>query len=227
MSARGKFLSLKSQLFILLGFIILFLGLLFHFYGDGTYPMFRTFKNLFFIADCIGGFIIILSLSCAFLSHRSNLEEAWKPLVIESSLTFAFSFSLQAAIFHILFNKRLPPVNLGVFFIFLAYLFVITSMLLSLVNFLLSRYFVILFPVIDIVSVGTAISGVFLTFTGSIDQIIGEGIGVLSLGIFSILSIIIAAILYPKWKFLLAEDENEEEEEEDEANEEDREEAEF
>ncbi|MBD3192841.1 MAG: hypothetical protein GF308_19535 [Candidatus Heimdallarchaeota archaeon] len=227
MSARGKFLSLKNQLFILLGFIILFLGLLFHFYGDGPYPMFRTFKNLFFIADCIGGFIIVLSLSWAFLSHRGNLEEAWKPLVIESSLTFAFSFSLQAAIFHILFNKRLPPVNLGVFFIFLAYLFVITSLLLSLVNFLFSRYFVILVPVIDIVSVGTTISGVFLTFTGSIDQITSEGIGVLSLGIFSILSIIIAAIFYPKWKFLLADDEDEEDEINEEDKEEDNEEAEF
>ena len=73
----------------------------------------------------------------------------------------------------------------------------------------------ILFTAIGFVSVGTLISGVLLTFTGSIDQITEQGMGVLFSGIFIIFSIIIFLIFYPKWKFLLLDDENEEVEEEE------------
>ena len=220
MSVQGKFLSLKNQLFVCFGFIVLFCGLLFHFFSD-TYPMFRTFKYLFVIADCIGGVIVFLSLFFAFFSHRENLKESRKPLVIESALTFTFNFSLQASIFHYLFNNSLAPVNLGLFFIFASGFFFFVA-LYNLTLILFKKYYVILFTVFGFVSIGTLISGVLLTFTGSIEQITTYGIEVLVVGLMSILVIIIVLISYPKWKPLLLEDENEEDEEDegDEKNEE-------
>ncbi len=226
MSTRGKFLTLKNQLFVSLGFIVLFFGLLFHFYSD-TYPMLRTFNYLYIIADCIGVLIIFLSLFLAYISHRSNLKESWKPLVIESSLTFAFNFSLQASLFHYLFHNSLSPANLGVFFIFVSYLFLFIAIPMSLSFSLFKKYYVIFFTAIVFVSVGSVISGVILTFTGSIDPITAIGIEVLAVGLIFILSIIITFAFYPKWKFLLAEDENEKETEEDEENEEDEKEEEY
>ncbi len=226
MSARGKFVSLKNQLFVILGFIVLFLGLLFHFYSD-TYPMLRSFNYLFIIADCIGALIIFLSLFLAYISHKNNLKESLKSLVIESSLTFAFNFSLQALIFHYLFHNSLVPVSFGIFFSFISYLLLFIPIPMSLTFSLFKKYYVLFFTAIVFVSVGTLISGVLLTFTGSIDPIIDEGIGALSLGVFSIFAIILTFAFYPKWKFLLAEDDEEEIKDDEDIEEDEKEEEEY
>ena len=209
MTVQKKFLSLTNQLFVFLGLIIVFLGLLFHFYSD-IYPMLKSLNYLFILAYCIGGCIVVISIFFAFYSRRNNLKEERKQLVIETSLTFAINFSLKALVFHTLFHDTLTPVNLGVFFIFVAYFLFFIPLLYSLTTQLFKKYYVFLFIGIGFVSLEALISGVFLTFTGSRDQIVTSGIELLALGIFSIVLIITVFIFYPKWKFILSDEENEE-----------------
>ncbi|MHA1759573.1 MAG: hypothetical protein ACTSXA_03015 [Candidatus Heimdallarchaeota archaeon] len=178
--------------------------------------MFLTLKYLFIIVDCLGGSIVCIAVFLAFYSYRANLKESWKPLIIESALTFAGSFSLQATILHLLFHNNLAPVSLGLFFISIAFFFFFTALYYSTSYSLFKKYYMLLSPTIIFVSIGTLLSGIYLTFTGSIDQITSSGIGVFSVGLLFIGSLIIVFIFYPKWKFLLAE---EEEEQSDNANE--------
>ena len=214
MAKREKFLSLKNQFFVCLGFAILLCGLLLNFYSE-NYPMFLTFKHLFIIVDCIGGVIILLSLFLAFYLRRENLKELGKQLIIESSLVFAFNFSLQAVVFHLLFNNSLLPASLGVFFVFISYCFLFIVIPFNLTLFLFKRYHVLYFTTVGFVSVSTVVSGVFLTFTGSIEEITSNGIGVLSVGVISISALVFTFIFYPKWKFILLDEKIEEEEKEE------------
>ncbi|MFW9923078.1 MAG: hypothetical protein ACFFDW_07285 [Candidatus Thorarchaeota archaeon] len=224
MAAQKIFLSLKNQLFICLGFLVLTCGLLFNFFSE-TYPMFLEFKYLFITVDCLGGIIIFLSLFFAFYLPKEHMKgkELWRPLVIESSLTFSFNLSIQALTFHYLFHNSLLPVGLGIFFIFLSYCSLFISLPVSFTLSLFKKYYRIFFTAIGFVSISTLISGVFLTFTGSIEQITSEGIGVFSLGIVSIVAVFIVLIFYPKWKSLLSKEEEEEENENGEIEETDRE----
>jgi len=165
--------------------------------------MFNSFKHLFIIVDCLGGCIVVLALFLVFFLDRNSLKESWQPLVIETSLTFAFNFSLQALLFHLLFTNSLSPVNLGIFFIFISYLFAIISLVYSLTGNLIKKYSAISLIAIIFVSLGALTSGVFLTFTGSIEQITNNGIEVFIVGIMSLSFLIIVFIFYPKWKHLL------------------------
>ncbi|MBN1330921.1 MAG: hypothetical protein JXA54_15725 [Candidatus Heimdallarchaeota archaeon] len=211
MTVQKKYLSLRSQLVACVGFIILFLGLLFHFLSD-RYSMLKAFKQLFIIIDCLGGCIIVIALIFVYNHHRNNLKETKLPLIIESSLTFAFNFSLQAVIFHLVFTNSLVPVNIGLFYLFAAYFFTFMALILSLTNSLFKKYSVVLLTLVSFVSGGTLTSGVFLTFTGSINAITSSGISVFSLGIISITGLVIIFSFYPKWKVHLLEGEKEEEE---------------
>ncbi|MHA1367469.1 MAG: hypothetical protein ACTSP5_13805 [Candidatus Heimdallarchaeota archaeon] len=175
------------------------------------YPMFLTLKYLFIIVDCLGGSIVCIAVFLAFYSYRANLKESWKPLIIESALTFAGSFSLQATILHLLFHNNLAtilhllfhnnlaPVSLGLFFISIAFFFFFTALYYSTSYSLFKKYYMLLSPTIIFVSIGTLLSGIYLTFTGSIDQITSSGIGVFSVGLLFIGSLIIVFIFYPKW----------------------------
>jgi len=222
MFARGKIVSLKNQLIIWLGFVVLFVGLLFHFFGE-FYPMFRTFNLLFIIVDCIGAFIIILSIFFAFYSRRANIKEFQSEIIIETSLNFALNFSFQALAFHYLFHNSNSPAGLGVFFVFVAIMFTVVGFFVSLKNSIIWKYKVIVLITMCLVPINTTLSGIFLTFTGSSDEIVEEGISVFFLGLTSILFLIILFMLYPKWKSLLSEEQNEEDDNEegmDEENEE-------
>lgn len=218
MSTKRKFLSVKYQLFVCLGFFTIFAGLLLQFYSE-TYPMLRTFKLLFIIVDCIGGAMIFLTLFFAYYLNRKNLSEIGRPLIIESLITFSFNFSYQAIVFHYLFNKNIVPVNLGIFFTFIAYFLFFVPLLFCLNLSLFKDYYPVLVILISFIAIGTLISGIFLTFTGASDQITGSGIELLALGSISIVFLIIVFIFYPKWKPVLLADENEEEEEENEEDE--------
>ena len=223
MTDQKKFLSLKNQLVVFLGLIVVFLGLLFHFYSD-TYPMLKSLNYLFILAYCIGGCMAGISIFIAFYSQRNDLKEARKQLVIETSLTFAINLSLQALVFHTVFHDKLTPVSIGVFFIFVSYVLVFIPTLYSLTTKLYKKYYVLLFTIIGFISLEALISGIFLTFTGSIDPIVTSGIELLALGIFSIVVIITVFIFYPKWKFVLSDDELEEEDEKEKEEDEDKEE---
>ena len=211
MSSQRKFLSVKYQLFVCLGFFTIFAGLLLQFFSE-TYPMLMTFKPLFILVDCIGGAIIFLTLFFAYYLNRKNLSEIGRPLIIESLITFSFNFSYQALIFHYLFNKNIVPVNLGIFFTFLAYFLFFVPLLFCLNLSLFKNYYPILVILISFIAIGTLVSGIFLTFSGSSEQITGSGIELLALGSFSIIFLIIVFVFYPKWKPVLFADENEEEE---------------
>ena len=208
MATQRTYLSIKNQIAATLGFMILFTGLLLNFYGD-SYTMLREFRTLYILADCLGGCIIVLSIALAFISNRDNLKIKGVPLFIESSLTFAFNFSLQSVAFHLLFTYNYSPVGLGVFFTFVSFCLIIVTLLVSFINSLFKRYKLILIIAYSFVLSGVIVSGVFLTFTGAIDPIISEGIGLLSLGAVSLLITISILIFLPKEKLPISENENE------------------
>lgn len=218
MSIREKYPSLTNQLFVWLGFVILFVGLLFNFFGE-FYPNFRTFNYLFIIVDCVGAIIILLSLFFAFYSHRTNIKELRSQIFIESSLNFALNFSLQALAFHYLFHNSNSPAGLGIFFVFVAIMCTVVALFLCIEQFLVWKYKVTFLITICLVPINTTLSGIFLTFTGSNEQIVTEGISVFFLGLTSILFLIIGFIFYPKWKFLLKENGKEDEDAEEETDE--------
>ena len=208
MVTQRTYLSIKNQIAANLGFMILFMGLLLNFYGD-TYTMLKEFKILYILVDCIGGCIIAVSIALAFISNRDNLKITKMSLFIESAITFAFNLSLQSVVFHLLFTYSLLPVGLGVFFTFVSYCLIIVTLLVSFINSLFKRYKLILLIVYGFVLSGVIVSGVFLTFTGAIDPIISEGIGLLSLGVVSLLITISFLIFLPKGKQSISENENE------------------
>jgi hypothetical protein len=209
---QKKYLSLKNQLIACFGFMVLFLGLFVHFFSKNYHQLWLS-QSLIVLVSCTGAAIVVLSLLFAFIPNRNHLDELWRQLVIESSLMFAFNFSFQALLFHYFFYNILAPVSLGVFFIFLSYFILFLPLPISFTLSLFRKYYVIYFIAIVFVSVGTLASGIFLTFTGSIDPIIDEGIGVLSLGAISLLFIVSFIIFFPIWKSLLSEDEINEKEE--------------
>jgi hypothetical protein len=136
-------------------------------------------------------------------------------------------FSHQATLFHLLFTYDLSPASLGVFYIFLAYFFAITALFMSFNDALIKTYYKIHLIIFTFIVLGTITSGIFLTFTGAIDAITDNGIGVLIVGIIFSPILLVVYFTYSKWKsFMLEyyeEEDNEEidEEEEEEKNEND------
>lgn len=208
MNKRRKFLSIKKQIINFIGFLVLLIGLLFHFISD-TYPMFRTGEYLYIIVACLGGGIVIVSVFLVFFSNRTILQETWHHLIIESALTFACGFSLIATILHIAYQYNVKAVDLGLIFMTIGWFFFFTALFHSANYSLFKQYYVLLTPTIILLTIATLLSGVFLTFTGSVEQITSQGIGVLFAGIFFLVTLIIIFSLYPKWKVLLIEGEDE------------------
>ena len=208
LSAERKFFSLKYQILIFVGFVILFGGLFLHFYSDIMLSL-RAFTSIYIIADCLGVLLILLSISLVIFTNKATIKETWRTLFIESSLTFSFSLSLIATLFHIIFHDTPLPVSLGLNFIFVSYMLVIFSLVMSVDQSLFGNYYGLFVSVIVIIILGAVTSGVFLTFTGSRDEIVDSGIGVLSLGAVSLLALIIGLLFFTKRK-LLSHDEDDE-----------------